>query len=107
MMKSTVAAIFLLPAIAIANSSLQQLMPDGTLSFDVPNDQILSMIENIEMDLPGVKKMSYGEGAKKVTVEKYDRGNGHYIEIKVGGWRTIYSCHVTYTYEGKVRRYCY
>ena len=99
----------LLPLLTIPltcfGSGLQQLMPDGSLTFDVSNDDILSMVENVEVDLPGMRKISSGEGAKKVTVEKYDRGSGYFIKVTVG-WQTIYQCHVS-RIGGKESRYCY
>ena len=91
----------------LVQAQLQQLMPDGILSFDVRNQEILEALDNLHVQLPGVQKVEHiGTSGKTVKIEKYDRGAGYKIRIWIG-WEIVYNCTILDRKREDETRYCY
>jgi hypothetical protein len=104
-MKNLLILFSLFPVSGNAQGLLQQLLPNGSFTFEVPNDEIQMMMDT-SINLPGMQKATSFVNGKKITVEKYDRGSGYQITVKIG-YRKIYDCSVIDRTRENQTRYCY
>ena len=96
--------LVLLP-LTVSAQSIQQLLPNGNFTFEIPNKEI-SMLMDTAINLPGMQKATSVVNGKKITVERFDRGPGYKITVTVG-YKIIYNCSVGDRNREEETRYCY